>query len=256
MKSKRIIITLLIVMALICAGCGGGGSSGNESNEPGDETAALKVAKLLIEHNATDEDTGFQGFVDGDPWNELVISGPGGDQILTVFAEGGLLDFGLTELFFETSEPPNAEVPIDSVLACLSEGEYAFAGEMVEADGSSVTTPFTHRIPAGSNLLTPADGSTGVDPNNVVVAWDAVSKDINGSDINIVGYQVIVEKDEEPQYPQGFARALFSIHLPATATSVAVPKEFMESGAPYKYEVLAIAESGNQTLSSAAFATK
>jgi len=255
MKSKRILLTLLFVMAFICAGCGGGGSSGNGSNEPGDETAAMKVAKLLIEHNATDEDTGFQGFVDGDPWNELVISGPGGDQILTVFTEGGLLDFGLTELFFETSEPPNAEVPIDRVLARLSEGEYAFTGEMVEADDSSATTPFTHRIPAGPNLLTPADGSTGVDPNNVVVAWDAVSKDINGSGINIVGYQVIVEKDEIPQYPQGFARALFSVFLPASVTSVTVPAEFFKNDACYKYEVLALEESGNQTLASAAFET-
>jgi hypothetical protein len=125
---------------------------------------------------------------------------------LTVFAEGGLLDFGLTELFFETSEPPNAEVRIDSVLARLSEGEYAFTLEMVEAGDISATTPFAHRIPAGPNLLTPADGSTGVDPNNVVVAWGAVSKDI------------------------------------------------MASGAPYNYEVLAIAESGNQTLTTAAFA--
>ncbi len=49
----------------------------------------LSDAKLLIEHNATDEDTGFQGFGDGDPYNVLTITGPGDVLITTVTALGG-----------------------------------------------------------------------------------------------------------------------------------------------------------------------
>jgi hypothetical protein len=49
---------------------------------------------------------------------------------------------------------------------------------------------------------------------------------------------------------------MFSVYLPATATRVTVPAEFMQGGTDYEYEVLAIEESGNQTLSSAAFATR
>ncbi|MGD9009356.1 MAG: hypothetical protein PVG41_15635, partial [Desulfobacteraceae bacterium] len=226
----------------------GTGCTGEEP--PEDDTPAMKAAKLLIEHNATDEDTGFQGFADGDPWNELVISDPDGVQILTVHPETGLFDFGLTELFFETSEPPNNEVPISDVLARLPEGTYTFTGDMVDGNESEITATFTHTIPAGPQLLTPADGSTDVDAGNTVISWQPVTQDINGSAVTIVGYQVIVEKDEEPQYPQGFAQSLFSIHLPATATSIAVPSEFMESGETYAYEVLAIESSGNQTLSS------
>ena len=241
--------------SFLLTGCGIGGSSGDGSNGSDNATAVLKDAKLLIEHNATDEDTGFQGFVDGTPWNRLTIRGPGGKSILTVTAQGGLLGFGLTELFFETSEPPNATVPIDRVLARLAEGDYAFTGEMVEADDRSDQTPFTHRSPAGPKLLTPADGATGVDPDQVVVSWESVTEDLNGAAINIVGYQVIVEKDEVPQFPQGFAGALFSVYLPASATRMRVPAEFFENDACYKYEVLAIEESGNQTLSSAAFET-
>ena len=41
-----------------------------------EETEGLKAAKILIEHNSTDEDTGFQGFADGEPWNELTITDP------------------------------------------------------------------------------------------------------------------------------------------------------------------------------------
>jgi hypothetical protein len=223
--------------------------------EPEPPTPQLAEAKLLIEHNATDEDTGFQGFADGDPWKQLTIRGPDGQLIVTVTAQGGLNNFGLTELFFETSEPANAEVPIADVLARLPEGVYTFTADMVDGGPSELTKTLTHTIPAGPVLLTPVDGST-VDPNNVVVSWEAVSTDINGTAITIVGYQVIVEKDEVPQFPQGFARSLFSVHVPAAVTSITVSKEFMEAGAPYQYEVLAIEESGNQTLSSAAFETQ
>lgn len=226
--------------------------SGNEGPE---ETFALKDAKLLIEHNATDEDTGFQGFADGDPWDVLEIAGPAG-AIVLVNSEGTFEGFGLTELFFETSEPENAEVPIPDVLARLPEGQYTFTAMMVDGSSSSMTTMFTHRIPAGPELLTPADGEEDVDPQNVIVAWSPVTETFDGStEINIVGYQVIVEIIEEPLNTEGFAGSLFSAHVPSSITSVTIPSEFMEAGKAYEYEVLAIEESGNQTLSSAEFFT-
>lgn len=239
-------MTVSLIAFLVLGGC----------SRLDSEVSAMEEAKLLIEHNATDEDTGFQGFADGDPWNELVITGPDGERILAVKPEGGLYNFGLTELFFETSEPENAEVPISEVLTRLKEGTYTFTGDMVEGGQSTIITTFTYKIPAGPVLISPADGAIDVDPNNVVVAWNQVNTDIDGQAITIVGYQVIVELDEEPVYPATFARPVFSVYMPATATSVTVPKEFMESGKPYKYEVLAIEESGNQTLSSAEFRTQ
>jgi len=227
-----------------------------DEEPPEDDTPMMKTAKLLIEHNATDEDTGFQGFADGDPWNELVVSGPDGEQILTVYPESDLFNFGLTELFFETSEPPNDEVALSDVLARLPVGTYTFTGDMVDGDTHEINATFSHTIPAGPELLTPTDGSTDVDPSDTIISWQPVTEDINGSAVTIVGYQIIVEKDQEPQYPQGFAQALFNIYLPSTATSVAVPAEFMESGEAYVYEVLAIEESGNQTICSAEFETR
>jgi hypothetical protein len=216
----------------------------------------MTQAKLLIEHNATDRDTGFQGFADGDPWNQLTLN-PNA-PLVVINAQGGFRDFGLTELFFETSEPENDEVPIADVLSRIPEGSYPFEGEMVGATApSTVAADFTHKIPAGPVLVTPAADASDVDPQNTVISWQAVTQTVDGSsDIQIVGYQVIVEKDAEPLYPQGFYKPVFSVYLPATATSVTVPKEFMEAGAPYEFEVLAIEVSGNQTLSSAAFATR
>ena len=102
----------------------------------------------------------------------------------------------------------------------------------------------------------PEDGAIDVDPALTVIGWDPVTTDLNGAAVVIVGYQVIVEEDIEPTFPEGFAQPVFSIYLPASATSVEVPREFMRAGTDYAYEVLAIEESGNQTLSSAAFTTR
>lgn len=220
------------------------------------DATGLKAAKILIEHNATDEDTGFQGFADGEPWDELTITTPGDADVVEVMSGGGFLNFGLTELFFETNEPPNADMSIESVLALLPEGTYTFDATLAE-DGSevSMTAEFTHDIPKGPVLVSPEAEAEDVDTENLVVTWEAVTEDLDGDPITIVGYQVIVEVDAEPEFDNTFAESVFSVYLPANATSVTVPEAFLEDDTDYAWEVLAIEESGNQTLSSSEFAT-
>jgi len=225
--------------------------------EPPEGAPKLKAAKLLIEHNATDADTGFQGFADGDPWNELTITGPGGVQVVKATPQNNLFDFGLTELFFETNEPENAVMPISQILAHLPKGKYTFRAVMVGGGTTTMTKTLTHVIPAGPRLVTPVDGSPAVDPTATVVSWLPVATDLNGNPVTIVGYQVIVEEDlDKPIFPDGFAQHVFSVYLPADANRVTVPAEFMQAGTAYAFEVLAIEQSGNQTLSSGEFTTR
>jgi len=223
--------------------------------EEADHEFVLTQAKLLIEHNSTDRDTGFQGFVDGDPWNQLEIDPDA--PIVVVNAEGALLDFGLTELFFETEEPENAEVPIPSVLSRLPEGSHTMTGAMVGAASSSLTATFTHTIPAGPVIVAPASGATDIEPGAAVVSWERVTSTVDGSsDIEIVGYEVIVELEAEPAYPQTFAQPVLDVHVPASVTSLTVPEAFLEASARYSLEVLAIEQSGNQTLTQLFFETR
>ena len=91
----------------------------------------LKDAKLNIEHNATGRDTGFQGFIDSEGWRRLDVRGPAG-KVLTIKGRGALGNLGLTELFFETVEPENADTPIRKMLAKLPEGRYRIAGPAQE----------------------------------------------------------------------------------------------------------------------------
>jgi len=266
-------LLLLSVAAALVAACSGGNDS-TTTPEPDSATASgncpsdgdasagsdaipLKEAKLNIEHNATDNDTGFQGFIDSEGWERLDALGPDG-TVLTFCGRGDLGQLGLTELFFESVEPANADVPIEEVLQTLPEGNYTFSGKAMESGESAGTTSgtarLTHDIPAGPALISPAAGAV-VTTTGVLASWGPVTKTITGEDVNIIAYQLIIEKDEDP-HPHMIGKIGLSMYLPASVTSIAVPDGFLEPGTPYSWEVLAIEESGNQTLSSGEFQTQ
>jgi hypothetical protein len=242
----------------IYVGVSGAGSGGNAPAEAAaDPVVPLKDAKLNIEHNATDEDTGFQGFIDSEGWRRLDVRGPNG-QVLRFEGHGSLAKLGLTELFFETVEPANADTPIDEMLAKLPEGKYTIEGPAVENGERKGRTAgvawLTHDIPAGPRLVSPAEGAT-VPVRGVVARWMPVSKTITGEPVKIIAYQLIIEKDVEP-HPHMIGKLGLSIYLPRTVTSIAVPDGFLEPRTAYNWEVLAIERSGNQTLSSGSFETR
>jgi hypothetical protein len=214
-----------------------------------------RSSKLLIEHNATDEDTGFQLATDGDAWKQLDIRDPDGRAVLSVRTRGRLRRLGLTEMFFETEEPENAEVPIADVLANLPEGDYEFEG--VTADNLAIEgeAELTHAIPAGPVLVSPAAGGSVAPDTDLTIDWAPVTMTIFGGQVDVTQYQVIVEEDVEFTHP-GFGRSLYSVTVPSTVTSLRVPSEFLAPGTAYKFEVLALEASGNQTLSSSEFDTE
>ena len=236
------------------------GAGAGEADQAADDEDPpnLKAAMLNIEHNATDLDTGFQGFIDSEGWQRLDVTGPGGELVLTLEGHEALGELGLTELFFETVEPENADVPIEEMLAILPAGNYTIAGPSMQNGESggptSGTAWLTHVIPSGPELLTPAEGSTVV-VEGLVMSWNPVTETIDGGPVDIIAYQLIIEKDQAP-HPNMIGKLGLSMYLPATTTSVVVPPEILDPGTAYEWEVLAIEESGNQTLSSGAFETE
>ena len=250
----------LLAFLLSAAGmhAGSGGSEPPARAAPGSAAVVpLKEAKLNIEHNATDKDTGFQGFIDSEGWRRLDVRGPGG-HVMTLEARGTLGQLGMTELFYESVEPENADVPIDETLAKLPEGNYTIAGPAQEngksAGRTSGTALLTHDIPAGPALIAPKEGAI-VPIRGVVTGWKPVSKTITGEPVTIIAYQLIIEKDAEPHRHMIGTFGL-SMYLPRSVTSIAVPNGFLQPRTAYNWEVLAIERSGNQTLSSGSFRTR
>jgi hypothetical protein len=211
--------------------------------------------KIIIEFNSSANegvgDVGVQVLLDGEPWQSLKIESPDGRTILNIRASRSLRKQGLTELFFESSEPSLDEVPLAEFLALFPEGEYEFEGKTIDGIEIEGKATLTHVIPAGPKIVSPKEGDE-VDPKNLVISWERVTGKIEGSgegNLVIVAYQVIVERTDNDQL--GAAPRTFDIKLPATSAptqSVTVPPEFLEAGTEYKFEVLAIEAGGNQTI--------
>ncbi len=207
-------------------------------------------SRLYFEMNSTDEDLGIQIMLDGEPWVRLFVFNPNWRMLADIKIKGNARVVGLTELFTESAEPPLVEYTLQDWLALFPEGEYRFFGWTVEGEFLMSTADFTHNIPDGPDITNPLDESE-VDPDQtLVVEWVPVA-DPNAPDSVIEAYQIIVEKDEDDERPQSFM-----IEMPATATSVTVPPEFLEADKEYKVEILAIETSDNQTITEISFETE
>ncbi len=217
----------------------------------------LKQAKLIIEHNATDNDTGFQIFLDAEGWEKMEVIGPNG-PVAEFLPKGTVNEFGVTELFLETVEPENAKIAISELLKKMPEGEYQFRATASKLGGSkgvmTGTAMLSHRIPAGVKLLTPKENEI-IPVANTTISWKDSGKSIDGSAASVSGYQLIIERDEEPPARMIGKRGL-SMYLPASTQTIDIPAAFFQPGTSYLWEVLAIEDNGNQTLQSGTFKTQ
>jgi hypothetical protein len=220
-----------------------------------------EVAKVYIEHNATDEDTGIHGLIGGAPWQSVCVTTPDGTQLWAIEPSDRLGQLGVADLFWESNEPPNDEYSIEDLMADFPAGSYVVAGTDIDGVDRITEATFTHAIPAEPNITHPplvpdfdeADPPV-VESTGLVVQWEPVTETVHGEPVEISGYQVIVI-DEEAEDPNGWARPVFDVHVDPDVTSFPIPDEFIEADTLYELEVLAIEPSGNQTISVGFFRT-
>jgi hypothetical protein len=214
------------------------------------QVVKIADARLKFEINATDHDGGVQVFLDAEQWKRMSIFDPEGRRIFTTITDGIMGMQGGTELFMESAEPTFEELPLDQLLARWPAGRYEFRG--VGLDGETLTgaARLTHDLPAGPVLVSPIEGDRRQDPNDTVVRWKRVPP-ANGSPI--IGYQVLIVRPDTGM--KALPKVTLDVMMPPTADRLRVPRGFLESGTEYEWEVLAIEEGGNQTLSSSTFVT-
>ncbi|MCI4567068.1 fibronectin type III domain-containing protein [Lysobacter sp. CFH 32150] len=210
----------------------------------GGKPIQFSKARILIELNDTAQDAGIQMLIDGEGWEALEVIGPNGrGTMLEIEASSSVGLIGVTELFFESAEPSLQDLPLEDLLVLFPAGKYLIEGRTVEGQRMVGTTVLSHDIPAGPHVVTPTAGGI-TDHNNTVIDWDPVADPPGGK---IGGYQVIVELPEPLR--------IFSVDLPATVTAVKVPAQFLQPGTDYKFEVLAVTKSHNQTITESTFST-
>jgi len=195
-------------------------------------------ARIYIEYNSTARDLGFHVSLDGEDWRSLRIQNPDGLTIFEVKGKKGYRELGMTELFFEGAEPALSEFPLEDLLALFPAGYYRFSGRTVDGTLLSSLAKLSHAVPDGPRVSSEVNGDA------IVIRWDPVTgppPDFPDAEIEITGYQVIVDT--------------FEVTLPATSTSLTLPVEFVHSleAGVHQFEVLAIDESGNQTITEGSF---
>ena len=231
-------------------------------------------AHLFFELNNTDGDLGIHALIDGEAWKRLEIEDPRGNNLLNIFVRGRLRRQGLTEIFFESAEPPFDELSAEKFFRRFPEGTYEIEGKTLDGKELESEVELSHVLPApvdGISLSgTPVD-LEGVDCDKgdpipvvdgsapVVIRWAAVttSHDTIGTrnvPVTIRNYEVVVEVDVDVNGEE--FTSVFSVVLPPDVTSMTIPPEVLALGDEFKYEILAREKNFNQTAIESCFKTE
>lgn len=229
------------------------------------ETITIAAAYLYAEYNYTAGDIGVHGFFDDDGWSELCVYDPNGTLVLAVKPQAHLKDQTISGIFFESREPPLDEFAYKDLTARFPEGQYTVVGTNYDGKGLAGIATFTHNVPLAPVITFPElveDEETAensdeavVSIDDLVVEWEDVTETVAGDPVVITAYEVIVTL-EGYEDPHGFSQPIFDVHVPPDRNSLTVSAEFLEPATVYQIEVLALEESGNQTISEGFFKTE
>ena len=187
-------------------------------------------AQVFFELNTTDNDMGFQVFLDAEGWKRVTVTDPRGNPVTRLLAEGRLSEIGITELRFESAEPSPA-----AVRSRFPAGEYTFRGLTAEG-GTLVSRARLSQSLLPAPTFSPRNGQV-VDQNNAVVRWNAPGAE---------RVEIIIENTDLGH--------VFDVTLSGT-TRLTVPSQFLRRSTEYKIEILEIAENGNRTIAESTFRT-
>ena len=207
-------------------------------------------AEIFFELNDTDGDLGIHASIDGEPWTELSIEGPGDRRLLDIISRGTLRSQGMTQLFFESAEPPFDELEPADFFRRFPEGRYeieALTHTRATLQGTAVLSHIL-AAPPDNILLSglPAADSCDDTPLPLVVApvtitWDPVTESHpeigRGGSIRVARYQLFVERPG----------VKFSVDLPPAVTSFEIPAGVTSLGKDFKFEIIVRTASGNNT---------
>lgn len=210
-------------------------------------------ARIFFELNHTDSDLGIHSSIDGDPWKFLEIEDPSERRILALTPLGKLREQGLTQLFFESAEPPFDELPPAQFFARFPEGIYEISGISLEGEEMESKATLSHvlaappanlrvnGIPAAENC----DATLPTVTPPVIITWNPVTTSHptvgRRGPVKIARYQVFAEQRKSDPLK-------YSLDLPSTQTRYKVASELIATGdASYKFEIQVRHVNGNQT---------
>jgi hypothetical protein len=242
-----------LAIPLVAAAVSGAVSAKNGKGNGEEQETPFEEARLFFELNDTDGDLGIHGLIDGDEWKRLEIEDPNDVRMLDVLVRGRLRRQGLTEIFFESAEPPFDELAPREFFKRFPEGIYDIGGITLDGRELDSEVRLSHVMaarPANIRVSTiPAAANCDVEPlpsvsGPVIIDWNPVTRSHptigKSGPVAVDHYQLVVER-EEPEL------LIFSVELPPGVTQFEVPEEFIALGDEFKFEIIVRATNGNQT---------
>ena len=233
-----------------------GSGSGAESEE-----LEFDAFELYFEVNNTDGDLGIHSLVDGDEWTRLVYEDLNGRTLIEINLSGPMAEQGLTELFFESTEPTFDDLPADVFFGRFPAGIYDVEGTTKDGDDIEAEAELSHVLPAAPVVYLGArpDSSyegcvedapqTAIaslnDDGSFTVSWDPVTSShpslgVPGS-VEVDSYLVVFEGESSK----------LSVEVNADQTNFVVPAALVSSGDEAKVEVLVKDSTHNQVATEA-----
>jgi hypothetical protein len=223
----------------------------------------FKITNIHFETNSSACDMGIQISFDTDGITEGEVESPFEQPVFTFGAVPGLENtHNITEMFQERVEPPITDLEI--ALSCEPSEDAISLAELLgnwpagwyEFDGENGAQEFegrarlTHKVPAGPEILAPADGAIVAHDTNLLIRWKKVTGPILPylGPVEVVGYHVVVADVTDPVLAPGKTKTVLDADLSKGESSFLVPKQYLEPGRIYEFEVLATEKGGNQTI--------
>lgn len=231
-------------------------------------------SKIIIETNTTDGDVGLHGLFDADGWRWARLTDPNGEILLLTSARNGMRTQGMTERFFESSEPVCEEdEPGDRVqtlaefLALFPEGEYTYRAVSIDGEPILGTADLTYDMPAAPDISL-SDGMI-FDIDDVTLMWgpgDDLGESCHDqsliddgtitdhADVAVVEWELVVEAETEDES----LVKKFAVTLPGDQSMFTVPAGFLQpfvdmGVTEFKFEIGAREESDNASFSEGVF---
>ena len=241
----------IVPVALAALFLGAATPAADRTAPQGDDETPFDEADLFFELNDTDGDLGLHALIDGDAWKSLEIENPAEREQMRVTVSGNLRRQGLTELFFESAEPPFDELPPEQFFLRFPEGEWEIEGITLDGEELESEDVLSHVMPAPPDNITlngvPSAEDCDADPlpsvtPPVLIDWDPVTESHpeigREGEIEIVRYQLVLETAGPLN---------LTLDLPPEVTEFEVPAEIIAMSDEWKFEIVAREETGNQT---------
>ncbi len=214
-----------------------------------DAQVSFTDADVFFELNDTDEDLGIHALTNSTaPWTLMKIIGPTG--LLMEFTTRPELSVqGMSEVNFESAEPPFDELPPSRFFRRYPEGRYAIVAHGLQGERIKSYANLSHVLAAvpGNVLLNGVPAARSCDDPlptlvaPVTITWSPVTTSHprigKRGAVRIARYQIFIEG----------GRIKLSADLDPTITQFDVPTAATDGANEFKFEIIAQTTTGNNT---------